>query len=107
MTENRLDAIDTLIEHLKTALSERDWSEVSRLTRLIPPTVKPVMEALESGELEPEPVRNRLAEIQDFCGRADISAQEAKAEARKALAAINQNRSAARAYQDVSVNPRK
>jgi hypothetical protein len=107
MTENRLDAIDTLIKHLKTALSEQDWDEVSRLTQFVPPTIKPVMAAVESGDLDPEPVRNRLMEIQDFCDRAGISANAAKSEARKALEGINQNRSAARAYQDVSVNPRK
>ncbi len=107
MTENRLDAIDTLINQLKTALSEQDWDELSRLTQLVRPRIDPVMEALESGELAPEPVRSRLAEIQGFCDRADISANEAKAEARKALEGVNQNRSAAKAYQNVSVNPRK
>lgn len=107
MTENRLDAIDTLISQLKTALSEKDWEELSRLSPLVQPTIDPVMEALESGELDPEPVRTRLAEIQSFCDRADISANEAKAEARQALEGINQNRSAAKAYQNVAVTPRK
>lgn len=107
MTENRFDAIDTLIGHLKTALSEQDWDEVSRLAQFVPPTIKPVMAALESEELDLEPVRSRLLEIQGFCDRAGISANEAKAGARKALEGINQNRSAARAYQNVSVNPRK
>lgn len=107
MTEDRLDAIDNLINQLKTALSEKDWDELARLTQLVRPTIDPVMEALESGELDPEPVRTRLAEIQEFCDRADNSANEAKAEARQALEGINQNRSAAKAYQNVSVNPRK
>jgi hypothetical protein len=107
MTENRLEAVDTLIGHLKTALSEKDWDELSRLTQLVRPTIDPLMEALESGELDPEPVRTRLAEIQGFCDRADRSANEAKAEARKALEGVNQNRSAAKAYQNVSFNPRK
>jgi len=107
MTEDWLDALDTLIKHLKTALSKQDWNEVSRLTQLVQPTIKPVLDALESGELGPEPVRNRLLELQSFFERADISANEAKAEARAALEVINQNRSAARAYQNVSVNPRK
>lgn len=107
MIENRLDAIDTLIKHLKTALAEQDWDEIARLTQLVPPTIKPVMDELESGELDPEPVRTRLAEIQSFCERADVSANQAKAEARNALESINQNRSAARAYQNVAVNPRK
>lgn len=107
MTEHQLDAIDTLIRHLKAALSEQDWDELSRLTQFIRPTIEPVMDALESGALEPEPVRDRLAEIQSFCDRADLSANAAKAEARNALEGINQNRSAARAYQNVSGNPRK
>ena len=107
MTENRFEGIDILIRDLKTALSEKDWDELARLTQLVRPTVDPLMGALESGELDPEPVRTRLAEIQGFCDRADISANEAKTEARNALEGINQNRSAAKAYQSVSHNPRK
>lgn len=107
MTEDRLDAIDTLIDHLKTALSEKDWDELSRLNQLVRPTIEPVMVALEAGELDPEPVRERLASLQTFCDRANNSATQAKAEARAALEGINQNRSAAKAYQKVSGNPQK
>lgn len=107
MTQDRLDAIDTLIDHLKKALSEQEWDELTRLNQLVRPTLEPVMTALEAGELDPEPVRERLAELQTFCDRANISANEAKAEAKRALEGINQNRSAAKAYQNVSLNPRK
>ena len=107
MTENRFDAIDTLIGHLNTALSEKDWDELTRLNQLVRPTIEPVMAALEAGELDPEPVRDRLAELETFCDRANISANTAKAEAKSALEGINQNRNAAKAYQNVSSGPRK
>lgn len=107
MNEDRLDAIDTLLDHLKTALSDKDWDELSRLNQLVRPTIEPVMAALEAGELDPEPVRERLANLQDFCDRANNSAIDAKAEAKKALEGINQNRSAAKAYHNVSSGPEK
>lgn len=107
MSDHRFDAIDTLIDHLKAALSASDWDELSRLNQLVRPTLEPVMVALEAGELDPEPVRERLAAIKSFCDRADDSAHQAKAEAQQALAGINQNRSAAKAYQKVFGNPQK
>lgn len=100
----QLEAVDTLIHHLETALDEQNWDELSRLNQLVKPTIEPVMVALEAGELSPEPVRERLASLQTFCDRADISAKEARAEAREALREVNQNRSAAKAYQNVSRN---
>lgn len=107
MKDDRFDGIDTLLVHLQTALKEQDWDELSRLNQLVKPTIEPVMVALEAGELDPEPVRQRLAELQTFCDRANNSANQAKAEARAALEGVNQNRSAARAYQKVSANPQK
>lgn len=107
MTEDRFDAIDTLLVHLDAALSEQDWEEMARLNQLVRPTIEPVMAALEAGELDAEPVRERLARLQAFCDRANNSANQAKAEARKALEGVNQNRSAARAYRNVSGNPQK
>ncbi|MCL7945037.1 SOS cell division inhibitor [Marinobacter sp. ATCH36] len=103
----QLEAVDTLVGHLKTALAEKNWEELARLNELVKPTIEPVMAALEAGELSPEPVRERLATLQSFCDRANISANEARAEAQKALKEVNQNRSAAKAYQNVSSNPRK
>ncbi|MDL0430086.1 SOS cell division inhibitor [Marinobacter sp. TBZ242] len=100
----QLEAVDTLVEDLKTALAEKNWEELSRLNERVKPTIEPVMAALEAGELSPEPVRERLATLQTYCDRANISANEAKAEAQKALKEINQNRSAAKAYQNVSLN---
>jgi ribosome-binding ATPase YchF (GTP1/OBG family) len=107
MTEDRFHAIDTLLVHLKTALSEQDWEEIAKLNQLVRPTIEPVMTALEAGELDPEPVRERLARLQAFCDRANNSANQAKAEAQKALEGVNQNRSAAKAYRNVSGNPQK
>jgi flagellar protein FliT len=107
MTEYRLDAIDTLVGHLETALAEKDWDELSRLNQLIRPTIEPLMSELEAGELDPEPIRERLAKLQTFCDRANLSANNAKAEARSALESVSQNRSAANAYQKVAQNPRK
>ncbi|MDK8463919.1 SOS cell division inhibitor [Marinobacter sp. SS13-12] len=100
----QLEAVDTLVEHLKTALAEKNWEELSRLSKLVKPTIEPVMTALEAGELSPEPVRERLATLQTYCDRANISANAAKAEAQQALKEVNQNRSAAKAYQNVSSN---
>lgn len=100
----QLEAVDTLVEHLKTALAEKNWEELSRLSKLVKPTIEPVMTALEAGELAPEPVRERLATLQTYCDRANISANAAKAEAQQALKDVNQNRSAAKAYQNVSSN---
>ncbi len=100
----QLEAVDTLVEHLKAALADKNWEELSRLNELVKPTIEPVMAALEAGELSPEPVRARLATLQTFCDRANISANEAKAEAQSALKEVNQNRSAAKAYQNVSLN---
>lgn len=107
MTEDRLEAVDTLIDHLKSALSKQDWDELSRLNQLVRPTIEPLMAALEAGELQPEPVRERLAKLQTFCDRANNSANEARAEAQRGLEAASQNRSAAKAYQKVSLNPPK
>lgn len=98
----QLEAVDALVEQLKIALAESNWEELSRLNERVKPTIEPVMAALEAGEVSPEPVRQRLATLQTFCDRANISANEAKAEAQKALKEINQNRSAAKAYQNVS-----
>lgn len=107
MPAEQLDALDTLVEHMRTALAAQDWDELGRLTQLVQPTVEPVMVALEAGELDAEPVRQRLADLQTFCDRANNSANAAKAEAKKALEGMNQNQSAARAYQNVSSNPQK
>jgi len=52
MTEDRFHAIDTLLVHLKTALSEQDWEEIAKLNQLVRPTIEPVMTALEAGELD-------------------------------------------------------
>lgn len=105
MTDSRLDAIDILTERLSSALSDKDWDEIAQLSQSIKPTIEPVMAALEAGELEPEPVRERLASLQTFCDSANISAKDAREEAKRALEEINQNRSAAKAYQSVSFNP--
>ncbi len=107
MSEEMLAALDTLLDHLRTALKEKNWDELSRLNQLVKPTVDPMMRAVEAGELDAAPLRHRLSELQTFCDRANISAKEAKAEAKAALAGVDQNRKAARAYQNVSSNPQK
>lgn len=101
----QLEALDTLLVHLESSLDEKNWDELSRLNELVKPTIEPVMVALEAGELDPDTVRERLASLQTFCDRANISANNAKAEAEAALKDANQNRSAAKAYQKVSRNP--
>lgn len=97
-----LEQLDTLIDDLRQALTTSNWDEVSRLNTLIKPTIAPVMAQLEAGELQPDLVRERLADLQTFCNEAEAGAKEARAEAEQALKEVNRNRTAARSYADVS-----
>ena len=106
MTDARthLDTLDKLMADLGQALAARDWDAMARLNGQVKPCRAPVMAALESGDLDPEPVRTRLAELQQFVDAANDSAVRARAEAEQALKGVNRNRSAAKAYQNVSSN---
>lgn len=97
-----LEQLDTLIDDLRQALATSNWDEVNRLNALVQPAIAPVMAQMEAGELQPDLVRERLADLQAFCDEAEACAKEARAEAEKALKDINRNRAAARSYADVS-----
>ena len=77
---------------------------MASLNEKVKPAVAPLMAALEAGEVEAEPVRLRLQELQQFIDAADESARIARKEAEDGLKGVNRNRSAAKAYQNVSSN---
>jgi recombinational DNA repair ATPase RecF len=100
----QLDHLDQLLADLGRALADQDWEAMSELNNRVKPAIEPLMAALEAGELEPEPVRLRLEELQQFIDAADESARLARKEAEDGLKGVNRNRSAAKAYQNVSSN---
>ena len=99
-----LDHLDRLMADLGRGLEDKDWEAMTSLNEQVKPAVEPLMAALEAGELEAEPVRLRLQELQQFIDAADESARIARKEAEDGLKGINRNRSAAKAYQNVSSN---
>ncbi|MCK7552139.1 SOS cell division inhibitor [Marinobacter goseongensis] len=106
-TSTHMQALDRLIEGLEQSLEDQEWDRLTELNSRVRVTVEPVMAQLEAGELEAEPVRERLARLQTFCDAASAGASEARDEARQALKGVNRNRTAARAYQNVSTNRTK
>lgn len=106
-TQADFDNLDRLMTALGRALSDQNWEELSRLNSQVKPTVEPLMAALEAGEVEAEPVRLRLEELQQFVDAANAGATRARREAQDQLKGVNQNRSAAKAYQNVSSNRSK
>jgi len=99
-----LDHLDRLMADLGRALAEKDWDAMAELNEQVKPAVEPLMAALEAGEVDSEPVRLRLQELQQFIDAADESARMARKEAEDGLKGVNRNRSAAKAYQNVSSN---
>ena len=106
-SQTHLENIDRLIADLGGALAEKDWETMSKLNSQVKPAVEPLLAALEAGDLEAEPVRLRLQELQQFIDAADESARIARKEAEDGLKGVNRNRSAAKAYQNVSSNRAK
>jgi recombinational DNA repair ATPase RecF len=100
----QLEHLDQLLADLGRALADQDWEAMSELNNRVKPAIEPLMAALEAGELEPEPVRLRLEELQQFIDAADESARIARKQAEDGLKGVNRNRSAAKAYQNVSSN---
>jgi len=94
--------LDQLLADLGTALAREDWEELARLNASVKPTVEPLMVALEAGEVEADLVRQRLEELQQFVDAANESAPRARSRAESELRDVTRNRSAARAYQNVS-----
>lgn len=102
-----LEAMDDLRSALDQALEERDWDRLKALSGEVRGTVEPVISALEHGRVGPSDVRERLEALNQFVEVANKAAVEARDEARRELQGMNQNRSAARAYQDMSGGRRK
>jgi division protein CdvB (Snf7/Vps24/ESCRT-III family) len=100
--QTHLDSLDELMAELGDALRDQDWDALVRLNEQIKPRVEPLMTSLETGQIDPELVRTRLEELRQFMDAAGEDATRAKAEAEKALKGVNRNRSAAKAYQNVS-----
>ena len=100
----QLEHLDQLLADLGRALADQDWDAMGQLNNQVKPAIEPLRAALEAGELEPEPLRPRLEELQQFIDAADESARRARKEAEDGLKGVNRNRSAAKAYQNVSSN---
>lgn len=99
-----LASLDSLIADLESALADQNWEELGQLTGQIKPAVEPLLLALEAGRIDATPIHNRLEQLHRYVEAADKSAHCAKKEAQDALKEVNRNRSAAHAYQNVSLN---
>ncbi|MGM0953527.1 MAG: SOS cell division inhibitor [Pseudomonadota bacterium] len=97
-----LEQLDNLKAELDAALEAQDWDALVELNARIKPAVEPLMVALENKEMDPAEVRERLEALNEFVEAADKAAVKAREEARESLQGVSQNRSAARAYQNVS-----
>jgi len=93
---------DQLMADLGIALADQEWDALVSLNARVKPAIEPLMTALEAEQIEPEPVRMRLEELRQFLDAAGEGAARAKAEAEQALKGVNRNRSAAKAYQNIS-----
>lgn len=102
-----LDNFDQLMADLGRALADQDWDALVRLNEQVKPTIEPLMISLEAGQADPELVRTRLEELRQFMDAAGEGATRAKAEAEQALKGVNRNRSAAKAYHNVSTTQPK
>ncbi len=99
-----LDRFDQLMADLGRALSDQDWDRLVELNRQVQPAAEPLMAALEAQELSADEVRTRLEEMQQLVEAMDQGAGRARQEAQNALKGVNQNRNAAKMYQNVSSN---
>ncbi|MEC7815042.1 MAG: SOS cell division inhibitor [Pseudomonadota bacterium] len=97
-----LSELDQLQQQLNKALTDEDWAALSDLNARVKPTVEPIMLALEQGLLKPSAVQARLETLNDFVQMANSAALAAREAAQDSLKGVNKNRSAARAYQNVS-----
>ncbi|MBW0146770.1 SOS cell division inhibitor [Marinobacter arenosus] len=101
-SQSHLDNVDQLMANMGRALSAQDWDELARLNGQVRSFIEPLMTSLEAGALEAEPVRTRLQELQQLIDAANQGATQARQEAQDALKGVNQNKQAAKAYQNIS-----
>lgn len=102
-----LKELDALKLQLDGALDAQDWDLLVELNGKIKPAVEPLLVALENGEMDPAEIRQRLEALNEFIEAADKAAVQAREGARQSLKGVNQNRNAARAYENVSTDRRK
>ena len=103
-TQACLNKVDQLLADLGRALADQDWEALTELCTQVKPAVEPLIQGLETGALEAEPVRTRLQELQQFLDAANDGAAQARKEAVEALKGVNRNSTAAKAYQNISSN---
>ena len=103
-TPDDLEQFDQLMGDMGRALADQDWERLSELNSQVKATVEPLMAALAANELEAAQVRTRLEEMQQLVDAASQGASKARQEAQSALREANQNRNAAKAYQNISSN---
>ncbi|MBS3805100.1 MAG: hypothetical protein KGY54_11160 [Oleiphilaceae bacterium] len=97
-----LEQLDALIDEIEAAVAAGDWEHVTARIGKVTAHVEPVMDELDSGNLSPTLVQQRLARLQAMCDRAEQGAESNKAEILATLKGLNQTRAAARSYEDVS-----
>ena len=101
-SESLLAELDHLQTLLQDALKTQDWDALAELSRRVKPAVEPLMFAMERGEVESSLVKRRLESLNRFVADAEQGATRAREEARQSLRGVNKNRTAAKAYQNVS-----
>jgi len=99
-----LQQFDQLMGEMGRALADQDWARLSELNGQVQSKVEPLMAALAAQELDATEVRTRLEEMQQLVDAASQGANKARQEAKAALKGVNQNRTAAKAYQNISSN---
>ncbi|MFO8140451.1 MAG: SOS cell division inhibitor [Marinobacter sp.] len=102
-----LENLDRLRSELHQALAEQNWEQLAELNTRVKPAVEPLMVELEAGRVDPALIRDRLEALNEFVESANQVAVKARDEARESLKGVNENRNAARAYENVSTNPRR
>lgn len=99
-----LERLDQLRSELDQALEAQNWELLAELNTRIKPAIEPLMAELEQGRIDPALIRDRLDALNQFVEAANQAALKARDEARESLKGVNENRTAARAYQNVSTN---
>jgi hypothetical protein len=99
-----LESLDQLRSELDQALAAQDWEQLAELNARVKPAIEPLMLELEQGRIDPALIRDRLDALNQFVEAANQAAVKARDEARESLKGVNENRTAARAYQNVSTN---
>lgn len=103
-TTSLLESLDQIRSELDEALAAQDWERLAELNSRVQPAIEPLMVELEQGRIDPALIRDRLDALNQFVEAAHTAAVQARDEARESLKGVNENRTAAKAYQNVSTN---